>query len=55
MSIFDKLFGRNRPAAPIGDKAEPEEADQVEFDHESDKTSALAAPSTLEGQKFFEP
>jgi hypothetical protein len=55
MRIFDKLFGRNRPAAPVEEKEEKEEADQVEFDHESDKTSALAAPPTLQGQKFWEP
>ena len=55
MSLLKRLFGRNRPAAPVGDQTEPEETDQVGFDHESDKTSALAAPSPLEGQKFFEP
>ena len=55
MSRLTKLFAWIRPAAPAEDQGEAEEADQVDFDHESDKTSALAAPPSLQGQKFWEP
>lgn len=52
VSLLAKLLAWIRPVASPDDQ---EEADRIDFDHESDKTSALAAPPTLQGQKFWEP
>jgi hypothetical protein len=41
-----------RPAKSVQDQ---EKRDQIDFEHESDKTSAFVAPPTLQGQKFWDP
>ena len=52
MDLLAKLLTWFRPVASDEDQ---DEADQLDFDNESTKTSALNAPPTLQGQKFWEP
>jgi len=52
VDLLGRLLSWFRPASP---DEEQEEADIIDFDHETDKVSALGAPRGLEGQKFWEP
>ncbi len=52
MDLLAKLLAWLRPVASEEDQ---EEADRMNFDNESVKTSALDAPPAIQGQKFWDP